>query len=365
MSQNILFIIDGLPGGGAERVVLTLAEGMLAQGHKVTLISLRDVCHYSLPVGLNYQVVADQARGPLRKLGELRRHAKQLDHAITQLQTNLGHFDRVFSNLPKTDRVVTHCRSLQPQQLWFCIHNMLSISYLEKKQGFARWWKRWRMARTYQHKQLIAVSQAVLDNLCQEFAVVPAAQKVIYNPFDLDSIRQHAAAPCALDGEDFLLHVGRLHPQKRHDRLLDAYAQSGLSQPLVLLGNGSDEAVQAINQQAEQLGIREKVHYLGFQDNPYRYLRAARALVLSSDCEGFGNVLVEALACQTQVISSPCPGGPKEILVGDLQRGLANDMSAAALANAMREIVAHPVDLSTVDLSRFTRTQACEQYLAC
>ncbi|WP_230403544.1 glycosyltransferase, partial [Plesiomonas shigelloides] len=103
MSQNILFIIDGLPGGGAERVVLTLAEGMLAQGHEVTLISLRDVCHYSLPVGLNYQVVADQARGPLRKLGELRRRAKQLDHAITQLQTNLGHFDRVFSNLPKTD----------------------------------------------------------------------------------------------------------------------------------------------------------------------------------------------------------------------------------------------------------------------
>lgn len=365
MSQNILFIIDGLPGGGAERVVLTLAEGMLEQGHQVTLISLRDVCHYAIPSGLNYQVVADHTRGPLRKLGELRRRAQQLDQTIHRLQAELGHFDRVFSNLPKTDRIVTRCRSLQPQQLWCCIHSMLSLSYLAHKQGLSRRWKRWRMARTYQHKQLIAVSQAVMDDLCHEFGVTPAAQKVIYNPFELETLRQRAAEPCPLDGSDFLLHVGRLHPQKRHDRLLEAYALSGLTLPLVLLGNGSDSAVHAIEQQAQQLGIREQVRYLGFQDNPYSYIRAARALVLSSDCEGFGNVLVEALACKTQVVSSPCPGGPKEILVGELQRGLATDMSAAALAHAMKDIVAHPVDLSAVDLHRFTRAQACEQYLNC
>jgi hypothetical protein len=56
--MRILFVIDGLPGGGAEKVVLTLAEHFLRQGERVSLFSLRDVCDYALPEGLDYQVVS-------------------------------------------------------------------------------------------------------------------------------------------------------------------------------------------------------------------------------------------------------------------------------------------------------------------
>lgn len=79
--MRILFVIDGLPGGGAEKVVLTLAAQFLRDGDRVSLISLRDVCEYPLPEGLDYQVVADRCRKPWRKLTELSRRARQLDAA--------------------------------------------------------------------------------------------------------------------------------------------------------------------------------------------------------------------------------------------------------------------------------------------
>ena len=71
-------IIDGLPGGGAEKVVLTLCEGMQQLGHQVSLFSLRDVCNYALPPGIDYPVVEAHSSAPWRKLTELARRAAAL-----------------------------------------------------------------------------------------------------------------------------------------------------------------------------------------------------------------------------------------------------------------------------------------------
>jgi hypothetical protein len=84
--MRILFVIDGLPGGGAEKVVLTLAEHFLSQGDRVSLFSLRDVCDYPLPDGLDYQVISDHCRKPWRKITELSRRARQLDAAIVKAE---------------------------------------------------------------------------------------------------------------------------------------------------------------------------------------------------------------------------------------------------------------------------------------
>lgn len=88
--MRILFVIDGLPGGGAEKVVLTLAEHFLRQGERVSLFSLRDVCDYALPEGLDYQVVSDRSRTPWRKITELSRRARQLDAAIVTAEQQVN-----------------------------------------------------------------------------------------------------------------------------------------------------------------------------------------------------------------------------------------------------------------------------------
>ncbi|AOP41599.1 glycosyltransferase [Edwardsiella piscicida] len=358
--MRILMIIDGLPGGGAEKVVLTLAQYFLAQGDSVSLFSLRDVCHYPLPDGLDYRVIRDTCRAPWRKLSELSRRARQLDEAIASAEQK-GRYDLVLSNLHKTDRIVARSHLLRDHNLWFCLHGVFSTSYLGHRHGFSRWLKREKIRRIYQGRQIVAVSHAVGEDLCQQFNVTPAQLQTIPNPFDLEAIRRAADAPCPLEGQDYLIHVGRFHPAKRHDRLLEAYAQSGLSAPLVLLGQGSPEQEHTLRALAKTLNVAERVHFAGFQANPYPWIRHARLLVVSSDSEGFGNVLVEALTLGTAVVSTRCPGGPAEIMTGDLTRGLCRP-DAASLAQTLQDIYRHPPAIDDTQLQQYGVAAVCTRY---
>ena len=161
----------------------------------------------------------------------------------------------------------------------------------------------------------------------------------IYNGFDLEAIRAAAARPEPdLPREPFVLHVGRFMPQKRHDLLFDAWNRAGLPHRLVLLTAPSRELETLIS--AKKLDRRVLV--AGFRPNPYPWMRAAELLVLSSDREGLPNVLVEALACGTRVVSTDCPSGPREILQGELARWLVPTGDAQALGTAMRAALSAP-----------------------
>ena len=164
-------------------------------------------------------------------------------------------------------------------------------------------------------------------------------------------------------GQDYLIHVGRYHEHKRHDRLISAYAMSGIQAPLVLMGNGSDERIAELKAQASAEGVTDRVILKSFVPNPYPWISNARMLILSSDCEGFGNVLVEALICQTPAVSTHCPGGPAEILTGELARGLSG-MSAQELANTMLDIYNNPPVIDTTTIESYSIGAICQQYLS-
>ncbi|MHA7849152.1 glycosyltransferase [Serratia sp. D1N4] len=362
--MRILMIIDGLPGGGAEKVVLTLSQGMQQMGHDVSLISLRDVCNYPIPDGIDYQVVADNCRKPWRKLTELTRRANMLDQAIAANEQQNGRYELVFSNLHKTDRIVSHSKVLSSEQLWFCIHGILSTSYLGHRTGLDRWLKKRKVARVYQEQNIVAVSQAVGSDLRQNLSIQPKQLAVINNPFDIDAIAQQAAEPCELAGQDYLIHVGRFHPHKRHDRLLKAYALSGIQAPLALVGTGDEQHINVIRKLATELNIAERVLFLGFQANPYPLIKHATMLVLSSDSEGFGNVLVEALLCDTPVVSTRCPGGPEEILENAGMSHALAELNEKSLAEKMAEIYARPPEINRQQLLSYGLQPICQQYLA-
>ncbi|SUB84039.1 GDP-mannose-dependent alpha-(1-6)-phosphatidylinositol monomannoside mannosyltransferase [Pragia fontium] len=361
--MRILFVIDGLPGGGAEKVVLTLAEGMTSLGHRVSLFSLRDVCDYPIPKGVDYQILPDNTRVFWRKITEIQRRAKQLDREIVRAQQDGGAFDLVISNLHKTDRIVSQCRSLQWSKVWFSIHGIFSASYLGNKQGFSRWLKRQKIAHVYQNKNIVGVSQAAVDDLIQHFNISARKTTQISNPFDIEAILKLAAEPCELPFSDYLIHVGRLHPNKRHDRLLKAYAKTGLNYPLVLVGKGSEAYTEKLKSLAEELGIAEKVKFIGFCSNPYPYIKHAKTLILSSDSEGFGNVLVEALICGTPVVSTNCPGGPSTILTGNLAIGLA-DMNEDSLAEKIVLVTNNPPIIEEKPLLDYGIIPTSQKYLA-
>lgn len=267
--MRILFVIDGLPGGGAEKVVLTLAAQFLRDGDRVSLISLRDVCEYPLPEGLDYQVVADRCRKPWRKLTELSRRARQLDAAVVRAEQQ-GQFDLVLSNLHKTDRIVARSRALRERNVWFCLHGVFSASYLGHRTGFDRWMKQQKIKRIYQGRNVVTVSDAVGRDLVKEFALRPAQLKTIYNPFDITALRAEAEADSERPDGDYLIHVGRFHPGKRHDRLLEAYAQSGIDAPLVLLGQENRSKSSACASWQKRCTLTIGCGSKAFRKTPYR-----------------------------------------------------------------------------------------------
>jgi len=129
------------------------------------------------------------------------------------------------------------------------------------------------------------------------------------------------------------------------------------------LGQGSDSAVNTLRNLAEELNIADRVIIKGFTANPYPYIKHAHLLVLSSDSEGFGNVLVEALICQTPVVSTRCPGGPAEILTGELARGLA-EMNDESLADTIRSVYENPPVINQQLLETYGITAICQKYAA-
>jgi glycosyltransferase involved in cell wall biosynthesis len=109
---------------------------------------------------------------------------------------------------------------------------------------------------------------------------------------------------------------------------------------LVLIGEG--EEAESLTSLARELGVHTDVEFLGFQHNPYKYMARADVFALPSLWEGFGRVLVEAMACGVPVIATRCPSGPEEIVCDGASGLLVPPGDADALADAVLRVLTRP-----------------------
>jgi exopolysaccharide biosynthesis WecB/TagA/CpsF family protein len=188
---------------------------------------------------------------------------------------------------------------------------------------------------------IIAVSDGVADDLAAVTGIDRARITTIYNPVIDRHFHDRAGLPCSENWlQDrscpVLVFAGRLSPQKDPQTLLQAFALLLTAMParLLILGDGPLRA--SLDAEVDRLGISSSVAFAGFQANPLPWIVRASALVLTSRYEGLGNVIVEALACGTPVVSTDCPWGPAEILEDGRFGVLAAPGDPFALSSAMR-----------------------------
>ena len=127
---------------------------------------------------------------------------------------------------------------------------------------------------------------------------------------------------------------------KQFDKLIEAYSESILPRNnihLVLLGDGDQKT--NLQQLAKNRKVADKVHFLGFQENPFKYLKNARFFVLSSLNEGLPNVILESLACETPVVAFDCLSGPSEMIVHKKNGLLVENQNVKQLTEAMNLFV--------------------------
>jgi glycosyltransferase involved in cell wall biosynthesis len=178
----------------------------------------------------------------------------------------------------------------------------------------------------------------VREDLVRAIGVPAARTRVIYNACDVERVRRLSRLEPDLALEwntPTIVTVGRLVRQKGLPVLLDAFAQVARrrSCQLVMLGDGEERA--ALARQAARLGIADRVVMPGFRRNPFAVMARGRAFVLSSLWEGFGTVLIEAMACGVPVVSTDCPSGPREILADGQAGVLVPPGDSGALASAI------------------------------
>ncbi|MCZ7600075.1 MAG: glycosyltransferase [Gammaproteobacteria bacterium] len=177
---------------------------------------------------------------------------------------------------------------------------------------------KWTLGRViHLARGVVAVSKGVADDLKLHFPFRENQLHVIHNPVITPATRQRLKEPLknspVPNGTPWMLYAGRFVLAKGLDVLMDAFELMAdrTSAHLVLMGDGPIKS--AIAGRAAANGLGERIHLVDFQLNPLPWMREAEVLVLSSRHEGLGNVLIEALACGTQIVATDCPAGPAEI----------------------------------------------------
>lgn len=217
----------------------------------------------------------------------------------------------------------------------------------------------------FQDKIYFAVSEhitAPVVNMLTENNIKPKNFEAIHNPCDIERVQHLSEEKVDVFPGKYILGVGRLTRQKRFDLLIKAYHEANVQDhKLVILGEGNQRC--ELEKLISELGLVGSVIMPGFVCNPYPWYKSATLFVLSSDCEGFGNVIVEALACGVPVISTDC-GPVHEILTGELSQGLTPTGDYLALSEKINQYLISPVLPKEENVNRFSFETIISRQLA-
>jgi glycosyltransferase involved in cell wall biosynthesis len=327
---RVLVLLPTLRGGGAERVMLNVLRHFDLNRFEPSL-AVVDGRHADLGAELP----------PAMALHDLRctrvsRAAPRLLALIRQLRPHV-----VLSTVSHLNLMLALLRPLLPRTTRLVAREAVNLSdYLAHENMSALW--RLGFRKLYRRfDRVICLSRSMRDDLCAHFGVLERNALVIPNPVDGPRLRELGGPEAEADAPARrLVAIGRLAPQKGFDLLIDALARCrDLPLQLDILGKGP--AGPDLQRQIDSLVLQDRVRLRGFVANPYVCLRQADALVLSSRYEGMPNVVLEALACGTPVVTTPVPGA-LEILQGSGHGQVAADFTAAALEQALRAWFARP-----------------------
>lgn len=212
--------------------------------------------------------------------------------------------------------------------------------------------------------KVVAICEGVRKDLVEYYGIDPSKVEVIYPYFDVADIQKKSQEAIEPEWRDLfsspvIITAGRLTYDKGQWHLIKAFSLVKAELPdavLVILGRGEMEA--DLKRLAKHSGYENDIHFMGYCDNPFKYIRAARVFAFPSLIEGFGNALGEALACGTPAVTADCDVGPREIL--------APDSDPHARAKRVEQYAAGflvPAFDETCDLSA-TEVTAAEKHMA-
>ena len=307
--MRIALLVPTMEIGGVERVFANLANGLLSCGAEIDLVVGRAGGDMGTFLERNIQVFDLKSHHMLGSTPRLAKYLRAREPAA--IIAAMTHCSAAAVLARMIVRTKTKIVATEHNTMSRVVANTSGLKY-----RLMPLWSRWALNSV---DDIVAVSSGVADDLSAQTRIPRKRFRVIYNPVISDALYTAAAAvvehPWFQSGEPpVILAVGRLDRQKDFPMLVRAFHLVKDRRParLVILGEGPER--NRIEQLVRELCLTHDVALPGFEHNPYRFMSRAAVFASSSQWEGFGVVLVEALALGMPVVSTNCTHGPADTL---------------------------------------------------
>ncbi len=390
---KILFYIPFIKIGGLEQVAVAYLKLLIQKGYKVdVLIDFNlgeegNTFIHELPDQAEYQFVKSEKSSlfiyKFRTLGKKYKIFNILlygfllifdvlyYHFKVKKIVNKGEYDCTISFYQFLPSYITRHKNTR-HIIW--LHGSVEHFF----NGITKLFKKSYQRKLEKYDHIVTIAKEMQEQLIKMYPDLPQEKvKMIYNPFDLEKIREKSAdmnslsqADQTLIEGDYICTVTRIDENQKDIKTLilafaKLYQEQTIPEKLYIIGEGQSQ--EELMQFVVSLGLEERILFLGKKSNPFIWMKHANIFILSSKFEGFGMVLVEAMTVGTFVISSNCKTGPSEIL----QQGACGDLfdigDTATLATLMNRALNDDVyrntkiDKATQRLKEFKKETSLAQ----
>lgn len=342
--MKIIQFIHTISSGGAEAVMLRLHEGFLENGvnAKIAVFNKSDD-FYNLPKDVD---LLNINKNSLRAKSQILSYLKSEKPDLI-----LVHMCGLHSLFSKIDY----------QNIFFIVHLDIFYRYQQKTNILKKMIFKRKINTIYTHHQTITVSNNIRESMLLNFSLNSSKIKTIHNPFNFKKIVYKSKEEIGLQ-ENYILHIGRFEAIKRHDILIEAFKDiTDKNIKLVLLGEGALK--EKIQELVSRYGLENRVIFLGWQSNPFKYIKNAKIVVLSSDSESLSNALIESLILHTPVVSTSTLGA-KEILIDELKNYLSKLNDANDLAKKIDLALNSYPKIDSKYYAHFETNKVLKKYLS-
>jgi len=368
--KKIVLLNDSLIGGGAERITLNLARGFKKREYEVHIILVKNIIDYDIEEDIKIHYLTEN--GIIYKNKFLNKLA--LTKKLKQIIKNIQQDGKILMYISNAEDMDLLSKKAKLDNCYIRYRNSMYEYYKSKfknKKGLKKTFHKLKhylkFKSIYDNRNIITVSKALEDDIVNKMKIKPKMIKTIYNPFDFDYIRKKAEEYKPFIEKPYIIYVAKFENRKNQKLLVKAYKKANIDIPLVLMGKTytkSDEKYfQELKQLIKELNLENKIIFPGFQKNPYPWIKNAKLFVMSSNSEGLPLVLVESLILNTPVVSTDCPTGPSEVLIGDLKGFLSPVGDEEALAKNILKALKNYPKIDEKILERFKLDYSISKYL--
>ncbi len=329
---KILFFIENLSAGGAEKVLQNLVNNMDIEKFDITVQTVwKENPEKYLNENIKYKYIYPY----YSKLNNYKYRLSALFKRIYSLHIKDNYdIEVAYLECGATKVISTSTNKKAKKIAWVHCDLSKKMTNIEKfKKKSENWYKKF-------HK-VVCVSKDVEKSFRSIYGN-EFDTEVIYNVIDDYSIREKAGENVS----DFpfdekiptIVSVGRLSAEKRFDRLIEAHKvllDEGFLNKLLIIGEGNER--EALEQIIKAFGVEKTVTLLGFKSNPYPYIKNAHLLACSSDYEGFSSFVAEGLILGKAIVTTKCNG--MEELLGSSQYGIITECNGKALSKGIKKLL--------------------------